>query len=164
VLLEHDADALDPTAPAYCPRYASLGTSQRIEYWVGILANIARWESDFDPGAINDGDPGGGSWGLMQMSPAITARHKLTLCPALRSGEDLLVAETNLKCGVDLLARQVERRSRIFLSLQERFYWRVLEVYGDDAIRPAVAEGFIRVNSAFLPCFVAPPPRLASGG
>lgn len=156
-LLAHDTDALDPASPAPCPRYASLDDSVRAEYWSGIAAAMVRWESDFDPRTRNESDPGGGSWGLLQISPLVKERLDLEACPVLRRGEDLFAPATNLTCGLELLGRQIAARGRVFLTTKERFYWRVLEVYGPGAIRPAVAEGFTRATMALLPCHVPPP-------
>jgi len=163
-LLAHSVDAMDPKSPAFCPRYESLTDSQRAEHWSGIVANIARWESDFDPESVNATDPGGGSWGLMQISPMVKTRLNLQACPTLQSGQDLLEPLVNLRCGIEVLGRQIEKRGRLFLDSDQRYYWRVVEVFGPNAIRAAVGEGYTRINSQMAPCFVEAPKEQRSFG
>jgi len=87
---------------AWCPAYAAAGSDQRAAFWGGLVSVLAWYESTHNPRAIG----GGGRWfGLVQIAPA-TARHRGC---AVGTGEALLNAGDNLRCGVRIMAQNVVR-------------------------------------------------------
>ena len=87
---------------AWCPAYAAAAPDQRAAFWGGLVSVLAWYESTHNPRAIG----GGGRWfGLVQIAPA-TARHRGC---EVGSGQALLNAGDNLRCGVRIMAQNVVR-------------------------------------------------------
>jgi hypothetical protein len=86
----------------WCPGYEAAGPGQRRAFWAGLVSALAWHESTHREEAVG----GGGRWfGLVQISPA-TARYRG--CSAT-SGQALLDAEANLRCGVRIMGETVPR-------------------------------------------------------
>lgn len=106
MLLEGPAAPLIATAPAdidaWCPAYRDAGPEQRAEFWTGLMAALARYESTWQPDLVAGG---GRYYGLMQISPP-TARFYG--CEA-GSGEALLDGEANLRCTLRIWSQTVPR-------------------------------------------------------
>jgi hypothetical protein len=80
----------------YCPVYPEADDSARADFWTGMIAAVAKYESSWNPRALG---PGRRYHGLMQISPA-TARG------AGCDPDRLLDGAENLGCAVRIAARR----------------------------------------------------------
>lgn len=147
-----EADLIDPAGAKMCPGFYTATDAQKKAFWVAVIASIARWESDFDPKVNNPTDPGGGSWGLLQLSYQVGRYNEYKPCSISSALSNITDPQVNLECGVSVLRRQLERRGRILHTPAERFYWRVLEVYGEGAFKPYVPNSFARIRAQMPFC------------
>lgn len=130
----------------FCPRYFSLTTNERINFWGLLISGIVKYESGFDPTSrmretTMGTDPVTGkqvfSEGLMQLSYQdgrqyefcdqfdwTTDRHLHPEDPK----KSILDPYKNLNCGVKILAKQIRDRSRITVS--KGIYWAVIRADG----------------------------------
>ena len=136
------------------PGFYSATEAQRKEFWIAVVASIARWESGFDPNAFNPNDPGGGSLGLMQLSYPDVYNSQYLPCAINAEQKNIFDPKVNLQCGVSILRHQIQTRRKIFHGLNERFYWRVLEIYGDGAIFPYSLVSFLRIRAQMPFCYL----------
>lgn len=96
---------------SYCPKYVSLDREDRTTFWVGLLAAIARHESNYNPATTyreSFADSSGRrvvSRGLLQISDESARGYG---CDFERA-TDLQDPRVNLECGVRILARWVGR-------------------------------------------------------
>jgi hypothetical protein len=133
----------------FCPKYHSLNTNQKINFWGMLFSAVAKYESNFDPTnryleTTLGIDPITGlpvqSEGLLQMSYqdirdypfckfdwqkdqylAPTDPNKTTFNPQI-----------NLACGVGVMNEQIARDNRIVLARGEHVYWSTLEIGASD--------------------------------
>jgi len=130
----------------FCPRYYSLTTNERINFWGLLISGIVKFESDFDPTSrmhetTMGTDPVTGkpvfSEGLMQLSYQ-DVRH-FPFCdefdwnsdrhlPPADPKKTILDPYKNLNCGVKILAQQIHNRNRITVS--KGVYWAVIRLDG----------------------------------
>lgn len=126
------ADIVPRDIGDFCPEYTSMDRLARINFWVQVLAGMARHESSFKPEtqhAEDFKDQYGRqviSRGLLQMSIGSVESP----C-GLRVAEQLHDPFTNLTCGVKLLMRYVRRDNVIADKDKDHYlggarYWAVL--------------------------------------
>ncbi|MBS1970677.1 MAG: hypothetical protein JSU04_10235 [Bdellovibrionales bacterium] len=130
----------------FCPRYFSLTTNERVNFWGLLVSGIVKYESSFDPTSrmretTMGTDPVTGkpvySEGLMQLSYQDGRNYEFCdqfdwnadkhLDPA-DPRKTILDPYKNLQCGVKILALQVRNRNRITLS--KGVYWAVIRTDG----------------------------------
>lgn len=104
LLRKEPADAAD-----FCPRFSRLSAAQRKAFYTRLVAAIAKHESSFNPRARyteafadREGKPVV-SRGLLQLSYESARGYD---CP-VESPADLHDPETNLHCGVQVLAKWI---------------------------------------------------------
>ncbi len=174
-LFEHlyvEAPALVDSSPEdahlFCPRYSQLSLSERIQFWAVLVVALARYESNYVPVARYT-EPGMGldsvtglpvvSEGLLQMSYQDSKYNSFCQFDWLRDQglepvdprKTILGVETNLRCGVGILQRQILRSNRI--SVGRGAYWAVLK-----GSNPRNRLTRIRqITKSFLRCTAAAP-------
>jgi len=90
----------------FCPGYAKATEEERQAFWGGLVSAIAAQETrGFDPRAEFTERDGTVSVGLLQLTPPEPSRYD---CGFLTEG-NVREAIPNLRCGVRILAYQVER-------------------------------------------------------
>jgi hypothetical protein len=96
---------------AFCPGYRTTNTAGRRAFYVSLLAELARYESNFDPSVrytetFNDNSGQRViSRGLLQLSRESANGYGCSIADA----EQLHDPQTNIACAVRILARWVER-------------------------------------------------------
>ncbi len=132
----------------FCPMYDRLGTQDRINFWVQLVAAMAKYESGFNPASrmvetSMGNDPvtraPTSSEGLMQISYSDEKNLKSVL-PAGVCDFDypsdkkfvvtdlrrtILNPKNNLTCAIGILNRQVQRKGMI--AVASGAYWAVLK-------------------------------------
>lgn len=132
----------------FCPMYDRLGTQDRINFWVQLVAAMAKYESGFNPASrmietSMGHDPVTGaptsSEGLMQISYSdervyrsvlplgvcdfdYLADKKLNVKDLRRT---ILDPQKNLTCAIGILNRQVQRKGKI--AIANGAYWAVIK-------------------------------------
>ncbi len=92
----------------YCPKYEEKSDEDRAEFWVHLMAAISKYESNFQPGRINDESAFGNglevvSRGLLQISYSSVQSPKIKRNGChLERKEDLHHPQKNLKCALSL--------------------------------------------------------------
>jgi uncharacterized protein YraI len=90
---------------SFCPNYANLDEKGRTQFWVGLVAAIARYESNYNPNTRyqeNFKDSSGTavvSRGLLQLSAESARNYGCSVS----SGAALHDAKVNLTCGVRII-------------------------------------------------------------
>jgi len=108
----------------YCPRYAKLNRTERIDFWVKMISAIAAVESGYRPSTsykekMNDRNGNRVvSRGLLQIS---LESSRLYGCATNNDG-DLVSPKRNIECGVKILSRWVPRDDVISRSANDRWY------------------------------------------
>lgn len=115
----------------FCPAYDTLGEEGKRAFWVSLISAMARPESNFNPdvsfneydnctypGCKDDFTTQDGrkvvSRGLLQLSQeSANGYHRFGCAIAIEDEETLHDPETNLRCGVVILARWVSADSVI---------------------------------------------------
>lgn len=129
---------------SFCPLYRELNNEQRANFWALLVSAIVKFESGFDPTErFRESSMGTDrvtgqqiySEGLMQMSYGDTL--SAPFCEfdwdsdkRLRADDPrktIFDPETNLSCGIKILARQIRNRNRISIPVGKGAYWSVLE-------------------------------------
>jgi hypothetical protein len=130
----------------FCPRYFTLTTNERINFWGLLVSGIVKYESGFDPTSrmlekTMGIDPVTGkqvySEGLMQLSYQDSRNYEF--CDQFDWSTDKHLAPNdprktildpykNLQCGVKILARQIRNKNRITVS--KGVYWAVIRADG----------------------------------
>jgi hypothetical protein len=120
-------------ASAFCPKYASLTRSQKINVFAEMIVWTSYYECGWNPfdgsqdvGTANDKD----TWsvGLLQMSVVDQVSYKM---PFGYTYGDLQVPEKNLHLGLAIMARQIDRKGKILIPKGESgLYWAVLSPGG----------------------------------
>ena len=101
-------DMVPANIDTFCPGYRSNDARLRRAFWVGLMSNLSKIESNQNPQAVG----GGGKWfGLMQISPATAAHHR---CEA-RSGDALLNPEANVACAARIFTTSIRNDGAIRL-------------------------------------------------
>ena len=110
----------------FCPKFSSLTHDQKVNVWAETLVWVAYYESGWNPksasvdvGTQDNKD----SWsiGLLQMSVTDQANYGF---PFGYSYNDLLLPAPNLRLGVAIMAKQIERRGAIVLTKPDSaIYW-----------------------------------------
>jgi hypothetical protein len=96
---------------AFCPGYKTASAGERRLFYVALLAELARYESNFDPNTRfqeNFTDSTGArvvSRGLLQLSQESANGYGC----AITQPDQLYVPATNLACAVRILGRWIER-------------------------------------------------------
>ncbi len=126
----------------FCPTYQSLNENEKINVAGQLIAGIVKYESGFNPlnrfqESTMGTDPITGqpvwSEGLMQLSYQDTQWasyckfdwSKDRLLSATDPDKTILDPETNLNCGVQILARQIQSKGKIVLA--SGAYWAVIK-------------------------------------
>ena len=132
----------------FCPQYDRLGTQDRVNFWVQLVAAMTKYESGFNPASrmvetTMGHDPVTGaptsSEGLMQLSYSDEKNYKAVLpvgvCDfdyptdkKLASTDvrrTILDPKTNLTCAIGILNRQVQRTGK--LAIGSGAYWAVIK-------------------------------------
>ena len=108
--LETHAAILPASEPsdidAWCPDYRANELAERQAFWAGLLSELARPESTWNPEVVGGG---GRYFGLVQISPA-TARFYG--CEA-GSGEALREGAANISCALRIWATTVPRDNAV---------------------------------------------------
>ena len=124
---------------SFCPHYDRLGTQDRINFWVELLAAMTKYESGFNPASrmvetTMPNDPVTGaptsSEGLLQLSYSDEANYK----PKVPTGvcdfdyskdkafavtdlrRTILDPKTNITCAVGILNYQISRKNAIAVA------------------------------------------------
>jgi len=137
------------------PDYFSLTKQQQINVWGELISAICKFESNWKPWSqmvesTMGVDPVTGkqikSEGLMQLSyqdkrnyPALTCRFDWEADKNKDQNDKtrtILDPYINLEFGIQILARQVERRKRI--ALESGVYWAVLKINGKYSKLPEI--------------------------
>lgn len=121
-----------------CPGYSKASDKQKVALWTLLIASIAKYESNFDPSTRFKEPPPLNvySEGLLQLSYGDETRYKNV--PLDSEKQNIMIPEVNLRTGVIIFARQLERRRSIFTD--RHFYWSVLTNKQNEII------DFFRVN------------------
>ena len=119
---------------SYCPGYPGLGKENRVKFWVGLLAEMAEYESDLNPQTefketLRDSQ---GNYvvsrGLLQISIE-SANQKRYSC-GISAEQDLHDPATNIQCGAKILSSWVSTdgvvASNDGSNLGGARYWSVL--------------------------------------
>lgn len=128
----------------------------KIDFWVVFLSALTRAESAFNPRALAKGSKGGpGYHGLLQFAPE-TARIRC----GLKSLDDIYNPASHLKCGLKLLAWQLEggplasgklirpdSKNKIFAK--KMFVWGPLRE--DDKLGRSIVVGWFKKHLHQLP-------------
>lgn len=132
----------------FCPMFDRLGTQDRVNFWVELIAAMTKFESGFDPSTrftetTMGIDPITGkqvvSEGLLQLSYQDETNWKKVLpagvCDFDYAGDkkypltdlrrSILDPQSNLTCGIGILNRQLERYNKIAVSTGA--YWSVIK-------------------------------------
>lgn len=107
-------------AAEWCPKYNSLNTDEKTQFYVMLISTMAKRESNFKPETsykegFNDskGNPVI-SRGLLQISKE-SANQKAYGC-SIQSEQELHDVETNLRCGVKILNHWISKDRKIASS------------------------------------------------
>lgn len=145
--IESNYETLDQArdADSFCRRYDSLTKPERINFWAILVSAVAFRESSWDPTSRLQ-ETGQGvdkitgqpvySEGLLQLSyqdQVWTKQCRFDWNKDKLLGEKdprktILNPYTNLRCGVEILAKQINRHQLI--AMQDRVYWAVLKTNG----------------------------------
>lgn len=107
-----------------CPNYPVLLTPQKKEVWAEIFVAISYYESAWKPDTrYFEKTMGYYSEGLFQLS---VVDEKWAQCGLTKA--NILQPEPNIKCAVDIMARQVLRHTEILLH--KNVYWAVIKEGG----------------------------------
>lgn len=125
-----------------CPNYYNCSEKEKIALWTLLFASIAKYESNFNPNCRFHEPPPLNTYseGLLQLSYGDETRYKNV--PLDSQKQNILVPEVNLKTGVVIFAKQLEKRKSIFTN--KHFYWSVLTNKQNDIIQ------FFQDNAAEL--------------
>ena len=105
-----------------CPNYPKLNQNEREQFWLLFLASISAFESSFNQELrFYERSLKKYSEGLMQLS--VDDSKYYPNCRGINK-YSILVGESNLKCAVNILNRQLELRGVLFP--RNYFYWSVL--------------------------------------
>lgn len=92
----------------YCPKYEEKSDEERAEFWVHLMASIAKYETNFQPGRVNDESAFGNglevvSRGLLQISHRSVQSEKIRGNGCLVENKmDLHKPEHSIRCGLAL--------------------------------------------------------------
>jgi hypothetical protein len=153
-------DELAPTLPTlvpddiatYCPRYPDLDLPARRTFWIALLAALARHESSHDPATqFQESFPDAAgrpvvSRGLLQLSRESAGGYGCRI----RDEQELHDPATNLRCGVRILARWIERDRVIADRVDGR--WRGAARYWSPFRRAAARDSIARDTAALPDC------------
>lgn len=132
----------------FCPMYDRLGTQDRINFWVQLVAAMTKYESGFNPASrmvetTMSNDPITGrqtaSEGLLQLSYSDAKNYKGVVASdvctfdysidkkyaATDLRRTILDPKTNLTCGIGILNRQIQRDHVI--AEASNAYWAVIK-------------------------------------
>lgn len=126
----------------FCPRYDTLSTDQRINFWGALISGMSRYESNYSPVSRYHEDTMGTdpvtklpvySEGLLQLSyqDVQWAKYcefdwsKDKLLSPTDPRKTILDPYKNLRCGIKILAAQVKKTREIVLS--SGAYWSVIK-------------------------------------
>lgn len=129
----------------FCPRYSSLNKTQKINFWGQLIAAIAKFESSWNPATRYHETTMGTdpitkqpvySEGLLQLSYQDTQWEKRCEfnwtadrnLAATDPKKTILNPYKNLRCGILILERQLNRAHRI--TVQTGAYWAVIRTNG----------------------------------
>jgi len=116
-----------------CPNYYKCSENEKISLWTLLFASIAKFESNFNPNCRFPEPPPLNvySEGLLQLSYGDETRFNNV--PLDTKKQNILIPEVNLKTGVIIFAKQLEKRKSIFTN--KHYYWSVLTNKQSDIIR-----------------------------
>lgn len=93
----------------FCPGYEGASDKNKAEFWVHLMAAIAEYESNFQPGRVNDESAFGSgqedvvSRGLMQISyPSIRSKRIRENGCLINNQKELHHPVNNIQCGIAL--------------------------------------------------------------
>lgn len=112
----------------FCPKYKTLSYDEKETFWSHLIANIARYESSFNPQTSFQENNGNQSRGLLQISyPSIGTPYKKNGCSVIKTNDDLFTAEKNIKCGFAIMSTLMKQTGTISLGNQGAGrYWSTL--------------------------------------
>jgi hypothetical protein len=138
----------------FCPKYQSLNTDQRVNFWIYLVSAVVKFESGFDPTNRSrehgmGTDPITGqqvhSEGLLQLSYQDIQGRKQHCefdwgrdkhLPPRSPQKTILDPLKNLKCGINILANQIQNQGLI--ATTRRVYWSVLNPEGQYSKVPQI--------------------------
>ncbi len=132
----------------FCPMYDRLGTQDRVNFWVQLIAAMTKYESGFNPASrmvetSMSVDPVTGkqtaSEGLLQLSYSDGRNYQRVVANGVCDFDfardkaygvtdlrrTILDPQTNLTCGIGILNRQIQRDGKIAVS--KTAYWAVIK-------------------------------------
>lgn len=129
----------------FCPNYAALSSSQRVNFWAFLISAVAKYESGFNPLSRYEETTQGidaithlpvYSEGLLQLSYQDIQPYPFCefnwaidrLLSPTDPNKSILDPFTNLSCGIQILGAQIERTGKIALS--SGVYWSTLQLGG----------------------------------
>lgn len=109
----------------YCPGYTNLRRVDKLKFWVFLFANIARFESAFNPKMRYEERKDWWSEGLLQLSYGDEKQHRD--CKISLGKKNIFSPEVNLHCGVVIMRSQLLKTGygKIFTH-GYFYYWSVL--------------------------------------
>ncbi len=115
------------------PNYFNCTEKEKIALWTLLFASIAKYESNFNPNCRFHEPPPLNTYseGLLQLSYGDETRYNNV--PLDSQKQNILLPEVNLKTGVVIFAKQLEKRKSIFTN--SYFYWSVLSNKQNEIIR-----------------------------
>ncbi|UOF01543.1 transglycosylase SLT domain-containing protein [Bdellovibrio reynosensis] len=128
--------------PAFCPKYKSLSTSDKKIFWTFLMAQMVRYESNFDPDEYyteSFTDSNGDkivSRGLLMLSFESANAYGCNF----QTQNELHDPEKNLSCGIRILDRWLSRDKRIAGKIDGQWrggarYWSVLRSSSDKYLK-----------------------------
>lgn len=131
-------DVIPGDYATFCPKFKELSYNERKDFWIYLISQMARYESNFNPHTSykeNFSDSGGDrvvSRGLLQLSIESGNAYGC----GFRSAKDVHDAEQNLSCGVRILNRWIAYDGRIGGKIKGQWrggarYWSVLRSAND---------------------------------
>lgn len=133
---------------SFCPQYDRLGTQDRTNFWVQLLAAMTKYESGFNPASrmietTAPDDPVTGaptsSEGLLQLSYSDQSNYKSVVPPGVCEFDyardkqypvtdlrrTILDPKTNITCAVGILNHQLQKYNKI--AVGRGAYWAVIK-------------------------------------
>jgi hypothetical protein len=119
----------------FCPRFASLGKSEREIFWIAFFNEVVRYESAFipltasDEGQYDSGNKGIISSGLTQVSlrSSRASCYQARGCGLVKNQNDLFDPAKNLQCAVGIMSCLSE--SAGCLSCKRGGKWKGIAAY-----------------------------------
>ncbi|OUR98533.1 hypothetical protein A9Q84_03730 [Halobacteriovorax marinus] len=117
----------------HCPNYNSMNEADKKNFWVILMASMSYAESSFDTSNYYDEKGTNDSYGLLQIDAPNARAYGCKTAKGISpmgsksgrsGGGDMYKPKVNLRCGLYILNRQIERTGGSIFS--SKSYWAVL--------------------------------------